>query len=902
MNGTGCPSAAPSPRRRLWRYSAFCRSTEEEEEEEITVCAVVRLNVSGRRRSPERASECVLHVPRRHRCSVYHDQYVRVTYSSSSDACGDCESSRRSVLARIQVPVTTEYHNNAGEPEIDDSVIYIDPLFAINLGCYDAPVALLSNSGTTVAKTVLRVQSMPEIFAAAPVGVTARNAVTLRLVSLPRRIFPGGANAHTRGADTLPPPLPPVGTLLQSSTLIGVASGHNVEYFYEVQIPTAKEEEEADDDDKRGTYSEYLVTTADTHFTVLGTETKNAAWAPLLPPVTTIHSPPGGAIVHPNARDLLREFWTMSKMTPSWRPAAAQCIWHLRGTRYEHDSTQLVETVAQQLGRSCLAVAGLAAAAVLYADEDDPPPVTTGGWVDKLQGLRCVLRRALTQAPSVLLLNRLDEEFTQSATRPVDESRLWNLIVETLTIPEASSTAASPWARTPPVIVVLMTREALPVGPIRQNLWHPSIPLALPDAAYIEYLWTNYPESESSFIPVNIEPSRKSLPMETVQQLLQGRNAGEILDIRREWLWSSQDDAGAALESLCQQRDDARRHRSGRIAPVFWSDVGGLEHVRREILDAIELPLQYPVLFGSARRSGILLYGPPGTGKTLVAKAVATECGVPFVSVKGPELLGSYVGESEAQVRSTFAQARRWALQNQPSACILFFDELDSIAPRRGDHAGSGGGAVMDRVVATLFAELDRGHDDGAFVFCMGATNRPDMLDPALLRPGRFDRLVYLGVSSTDYQNILVTHLRKLRLSEAPEAMVEILLPHLPPHLTGADLSTIASEALIRATECLCAEADYELNLLRLQQEEDGKELDVTLDDILSSWDEGRLEPVVTLEDLLEAARSVIPSVNAAELEYYEQIHQKYRQESHSVPVDPPVDGTPRALGLECKE
>jgi peroxin-6 len=173
---------------------------------------------------------------------------------------------------------------------------------------------------------------------------------------------------------------------------------------------------------------------------------------------------------------------------------------------------------------------------------------------------------------------------------------------------------------------------------------------------------------------------------------------------------------------------DKNRHKQSGVAKipsVQWQDVGGLEHVRREIMKAIEYPFHYPHLFannGSAGR-GVLLYGPPGTGKTLVAKAVATECGVPFLSVKGPELLGSYAGESEVQVRGVFEQARQLAAKNQPSASILFFDELDSLAPRRGDHAS--GGNVMDRVMATLFAELDKHPKDGCTVFCIRATNRP---------------------------------------------------------------------------------------------------------------------------------------------------------------------------------
>lgn len=129
--------------------------------------------------------------------------------------------------------------------------------------------------------------------------------------------------------------------------------------------------------------------------------------------------------------------------------------------------------------------------------------------------------------------------------------------------------------------------------------------------------------------------------------------------------------------------------------------------------------------------SGILLYGPPGTGKTLLAKAVATSCSLNFFSVKGPELLNMYIGESEANVRRVFQQAR------DAKPCVIFFDELDSVAPKRGNHGDSGG--VMDRIVSQLLAELDgmSAGKGGADVFVIGATNRPDLLDPALLRPGR---------------------------------------------------------------------------------------------------------------------------------------------------------------------
>nr|KAJ3422545.1 peroxisomal assembly protein [Polyrhizophydium stewartii] len=173
-----------------------------------------------------------------------------------------------------------------------------------------------------------------------------------------------------------------------------------------------------------------------------------------------------------------------------------------------------------------------------------------------------------------------------------------------------------------------------------------------------------------------------------------------------------------------------QRHQ---IPNVQWEDIGGLAHVKDAILETIKLPLEHPELFDSGvkKRSGILLYGPPGTGKTLVAKAVATTLSLNFFSVKGPELLNMYIGESEANVRRVFQRAR------DARPCVVFFDELDSVAPKRGEKGDSGG--VMDRIVSQLLAELDGMSDSGGSdVFVIAATNRPDLLDPALLRPGRY--------------------------------------------------------------------------------------------------------------------------------------------------------------------
>jgi peroxin-6 len=194
-----------------------------------------------------------------------------------------------------------------------------------------------------------------------------------------------------------------------------------------------------------------------------------------------------------------------------------------------------------------------------------------------------------------------------------------------------------------------------------------------------------------------------------------------------------------------------------KIPNVSWSDVGGLTHVKDAVMETIQLPLARPELFakGMKKRSGILFYGPPGTGKTLLAKAIATEFSLNFFSVKGPELLNMYIGESEANVRRVFQRAR------DARPCVVFFDELDSVAPKRGNQGDSGG--VMDRIVSQLLAELDGMSDGGEGVFVIGATNRPDLLDQALLRPGRFDKMLYLGVSDTHdkQQTILEALTRK---------------------------------------------------------------------------------------------------------------------------------------------
>jgi transitional endoplasmic reticulum ATPase len=219
---------------------------------------------------------------------------------------------------------------------------------------------------------------------------------------------------------------------------------------------------------------------------------------------------------------------------------------------------------------------------------------------------------------------------------------------------------------------------------------------------------------------------------------------------------------------------------------VKWEDVGGLEETKQELKEAIEWPLKYGEVFEYAAvkpPKGLMLYGPPGTGKTLIAKAVATETEVNFISVKGPELLSKWVGESERGVREVFRKAR------QAAPCIVFFDEIDSIVPSRGRDLGSN---VTERVVSQILTELD-GLDSLKDVVVVAATNRPDMVDPALMRPGRIDRILYIPNPDRDAREaILEIHTRGKPLTEDVDM---VKLAEQMEGYNGADIAATCQAA-----------------------------------------------------------------------------------------------------------
>jgi len=245
------------------------------------------------------------------------------------------------------------------------------------------------------------------------------------------------------------------------------------------------------------------------------------------------------------------------------------------------------------------------------------------------------------------------------------------------------------------------------------------------------------------------------------------------------------------MEALKDVEPSAMREVLVEVPTIKWEDIGGLADVKLELQEAVEWPLKYPEVFEQVDAKppkGILLYGPPGTGKTLLAKAVATESEANFISVKGPELLSKWVGESERAVREIFRKAK------QAAPSIIFFDEIDSIAPVRG--GGYGDSHVTERVISQLLTEMD-GLEELRGVVVIAATNRPDIIDPALLRPGRFDKLLYVPPPDIETRKeILKIHLRKKPLAE--DVDIDELARRTEGY-TGADLAAVCNTAVLLA-------------------------------------------------------------------------------------------------------
>jgi len=275
--------------------------------------------------------------------------------------------------------------------------------------------------------------------------------------------------------------------------------------------------------------------------------------------------------------------------------------------------------------------------------------------------------------------------------------------------------------------------------------------------------------------------------------LQQIRGKMDLIDIEEETIDAEvMDSLAVTMEdfkfAMGHSNPSALRETVVEVPNVSWNDIGGLENVKTELQELVQYPVEHPekfLKFGMTPSKGVLFYGPPGCGKTLLAKAIANECQANFISIKGPEMLTMWFGESEANVREVFDKAR------QAAPCVLFFDELDSIAKSRGGNVGDAGGAA-DRVINQILTEMD-GMSNKKNVFIIGATNRPDIIDPAILRPGRLDQLIYIPLpDEKSRMSILKANLRKSPISAEVDLNV---MAKVTKGFSGADLTEICQRA-----------------------------------------------------------------------------------------------------------
>jgi len=409
------------------------------------------------------------------------------------------------------------------------------------------------------------------------------------------------------------------------------------------------------------------------------------------------------------------------------------------------------------------------------------------------QRLRKIFEEAEQSAPSIIFIDEIDAIAPKRAEVTGEVER--RMVSQLLTLMDGMKARGQ-------VIVVAATNRPEGIDPAlrRPGRFDREIEIGVPDRdgrkEILEIHVRNMPLAEDvnldeiadityGYTGADISALVKEAAIKTLRRILPELNLEEefIPQEKLEEIKVTREDFLAALREI---QPSALREVFVERPNVRWEDVGGLEKVKAELNEAVELPLKKPEVFekmGIRPLKGILLYGPPGTGKTLLAKAVATESNANFIAIHGPEILSKWVGESEKTLREIFRKAR------QAAPCIIFIDEIDAIAPKRGLGEST---MVMERLVDTLLTEMD-GLKSLRGVVVIAATNRPDILDPAILRAGRFDKLIELPMPDERTRaEIFKVHTKRMPLDKTVDIKE---LAKLTEGYSGADIENLVREA-----------------------------------------------------------------------------------------------------------
>lgn len=432
--------------------------------------------------------------------------------------------------------------------------------------------------------------------------------------------------------------------------------------------------------------------------------------------------------------------------------------------------------------------------------------------------IREVFERAGSEAPSVVFIDEIDSIAPKRDEVSGEVEK--RVVSQLLTLMDGIRSRGK-------VVVIAATNRPDSIDPAlrRPGRFDREIEMGMPDEAgrreILAIHTRGMPVDESAdldkvarashgFVGADLEYLTKEAAMRSLRRTLPeidldgGRIRPEVLEKIR----ITADDLSGALR---ETRPSALREVLVQVPDVSWDDIGGLDSLKEELREAIEWPLLHREAFeraGASAPSGILLHGPPGTGKTLIAKAVARMTDSNFISVKGPELFSKWVGESEKGVREIFRKAR------QAAPCVIFFDEIDALAPKR---SGSDCSRASENVVSQMLTEMD-GLEELQGVVVVGATNRPDMLDPALLRPGRFDRIVEVPLpDAKSRERILSIHMRSKPLVAGADLAA---LARRADGLSGAQLESVADRAALAALRRHVDAGSDNLDEIRITQDD----------------------------------------------------------------------------------